>query len=865
LIAAGASRKVDANRFTMPLNRLFDSGIPITKPDSQEPDFQDTTFSKDIARSICNTLGEALSNPDFDAIVIGSGMYGAYCAAKILRLGQQLASRPLRVLVLEAGPLISLEHFENQPGLSQFAPAPIDTREGANRTRNLTWGMGWASNIPFVGQAYCVGGKGLYWGGWCPRMTAEDLQNWPGEVRDYLTQPPAFAPSFEQTLLKSGKFESVYELVEYEIGVKPGDDFVFDPVAGPNAPVQTVGINEALNGLIDDAIAAIGRTPAERLERQPPPIAVQTQSFISGVFTLDKYSSLPGLISAVREDRPAGRSDAENHIFVVPRTHALRLVTSQVQKDGVRIDNYRVDAIEVLSNGQRERIPVNPNCAVVLSLSTIESTRLALLSFPTAGRREGNEIMGRNLMAHLRSDFTVSLDRAALSARVQQKFGRPLSDRPQTGALHIQGHSPEGRYHLQLFTANTGGGTQDFIYKMIPDRDAADRLIEAQANVAKDKINIALLAVGEMIGDRNEPVRTAFIDIASEADRDRLLDKPRAWVQFRNEDNNPIWDRMYDAMADVARELGPVNIPPRQSVNRQGLGTTFHESGTLYMGDNPDKSVTDVNGRFHHVANAYGCDQALFPSSGSANPVLTGLCLARKVAESIVLRHVSVPDLAGASSQQERADGFEYLLEGANLAKWKPNDPARFSSRFLFTEFTPVILEALGDRGLGVIFFDDSTLFTDFTLRLQWKSLVSALNREHTANSGVFLRAPQPPADISSGNEPFYKEAVEVQIDDTGYNSKARRFGDARFRTGAIYDIAPARQAASKIPSEDGMPGFWNDFEISVQGAAITVQLNGKLVSETAALPQGKRGSGVVGLQLHTGRVHFRNIRIKRR
>ena len=74
------------------------------------------------------------------------------------------------------------------------------------------------------------------------------------------------------------------------------------------------------------------------------------------------------------------------------------------------------------------------------------------------------------------------------------------------------------------------------------------------------------------------------------------------------------------------------------SSSRDGLGTTFDESGTLWMGDDPTESVTDVNGRFHHVANAYCIDQALFPTVGSANPALTGLTLTRKIAKHIASR-----------------------------------------------------------------------------------------------------------------------------------------------------------------------------------------------------------------------------------
>ena len=71
---------------------------------------------------------------------------------------------------------------------------------------------------------------------------------------------------------------------------------------------------------------------------------------------------------------------------------------------------------------------------------------------------------------------------------------------------------------------------------------------------------------------------------------------------------------------------------------RDPLGSTYHESGTLWMGTDPLSSVTDPNGKFHTLANAYCTDQALFVSVGSVNPTLTGLVLTRKVSEAIVAR-----------------------------------------------------------------------------------------------------------------------------------------------------------------------------------------------------------------------------------
>ena len=76
---------------------------------------------------------------------------------------------------------------------------------------------------------------------------------------------------------------------------------------------------------------------------------------------------------------------------------------------------------------------------------------------------------------------------------------------------------------------------------------------------------------------------------------------------------------------------------------RDSLGSTYHEGGTLWMGADPTSSVTDPNGRLHHVSNAYCADQSLFVTVGSVNPTLTGLTLARKVAAAVAAQAVGLP------------------------------------------------------------------------------------------------------------------------------------------------------------------------------------------------------------------------------
>ena len=134
---------------------------------------------------------------------------------------------------------------------------------------------------------------------------------------------------------------SVYQAVEFEIGVHPADDFVFDPVLGPEEPPDRIGLNAALGERLKAALAALrqnGGTPLG--DPEPPPIAVQTQSFVSGVFSPDKFSSLTLLISAIRDaqGRTSGGTpqerDFNRRLFLVPNAHVARLEVGAVFRDG---------------------------------------------------------------------------------------------------------------------------------------------------------------------------------------------------------------------------------------------------------------------------------------------------------------------------------------------------------------------------------------------------------------------------------------------------------------------------------------------------------------------------------------------------
>src|SRR5207245_2492003 len=139
------------------------------------------------------------------------------------------------------------------------------------------------------GLACCMGGRALYWGGWAPRLTAVDLARRPAELAQYLN--------------------GTYNDVEREIGVDPTTDYISGPL---------------FDELLKAFKAAAKQVPSvDRIDEAP--LAIQGAPPAPGLFSFDKYSSAPILITAVREDigdassRGAASLDAGRQLLLVPR------------------------------------------------------------------------------------------------------------------------------------------------------------------------------------------------------------------------------------------------------------------------------------------------------------------------------------------------------------------------------------------------------------------------------------------------------------------------------------------------------------------------------------------------------------------
>jgi choline dehydrogenase-like flavoprotein len=849
---------------------------------------QTTQFTRDVlGRYICNGIDEALQSTDknafrpdgspqsdarpFDIVVIGGGSFGPVVAQHLFA---QDKTRSHRILVLEAGSFLLTEHVQNLPTLGLHPPGPTTADPGV--ARNEVWGLPWRTNdqFGFPGLAYCVGGRSIFFGGWSPQLLEAETLQWPASVMNELRNPlPDGSP---------GYFRQASE----QIGTNVTNDFIsgelhralryqlFSGIVGGDVPAAIPLASLPLTIDVPSSTPPVVRN----LLKLEAPLAVQSRSQ-PGLFPSNKFSAVPLMMQATRSASFESMKglpypdDVKKRLMIVPQCHVIRLVTDVTGGMGqVTAVQARVYTGFCSSTGVESSdvtIPVADGGKVIIALGTIESTRLALLSFPGI---TNYDLIGQNLLAHLRSNLTIRIPRDALVAL------NPAVRALQASALFVKGQHTHtdgtvGRFHLQITAAGLeqpGTNSEAELFKKIPDLETLDAMRQAD----DESVVITIRGIGEM-----EPQNPASnITLAAEADE---VGVQRAFVEITpSAKDNGLWDAMDQAADDVAKIFAgtegfevltqegfksvtagdptnqlPVLVPYTHMATggrRDGLGTTHHEAGPLWMGDNPSTSVTDVNGRFHFVSNAYVAGPALFPTVGSPNPMLTGVALGRRLADHLAQVPPVTPD-----------PGFTLLFDGANMDKWQmstiKNQPGKDNpGAFLLVDGT---LESLPGTDLGLLWHTDPTP-PNFVLKLEW------LRWRDDDNSGVFIRFPHP--DSKGYNNTAYVAihfGFEVQIDQL-----ARDDGASIHKTGAIYDLAgPATPDALPV----NPPGQWNEFEIRVEGQDYTVFLNGTQIttltfavgSDPAHLDRGLPTSAgdprFVGLQTHTGRVAFRKIQIK--
>ena len=890
----------------------------------------DTDFSRDVlGRYVCNTFDDMLVTIDpnartaaglpsrgdlrpFDFIVVGGGTFGGALAE---HLWFRATGRSERILVLDGGPFLLSEHVQNLPVLGLNAGgARMD-----HQPQNEVWGLAWNAGIPFPGLAYCLGGRSVYWGGWSPRLLPSELPDnvWPKAVLDDLT--PKNLPDG-----RKGYFRQSSD----QIGVTETNDFIFgelhhamrkqlfdgltaskvsdamDLTTLPDHPAVTYSdappsVTELAALLGIDLPNPLPTTPAalaklakdlRNLLKLEAPLAVQGQPGHAGFFPFNKFSTVPLLIKAAREaSTESGGDDVKKRLMIVPRCHVVRLNTVN--------DASGRHVTEVVT--ERGPVPVSADAKVIIALGTIESTRLALLSFGSDGQ------IGTNLLAHLRSNVDIRVPRAALAAL-------PAAAKAlEASALLVKGQhqfknpdgSPNGvgHFHFQITASGLGAGgnnSEAELFKKIPDIDTFD----AHKHATDTHVVITVRGIGEM--EPHNGASNVTLDLNPQQNDE--FQTRRAFVNLQPSPRDlALWDVMDKASDDVAHIFSgglefevftPQGIKKAQPAStgqprtdlktllfytpnsdpnpanrgrRDGLGTTHHEAGTLRMGEDPNQSVTDPNCRFHRVTNAYVAGPTLFPTIGSPNPMLTGIALARRLGDHLLPEPPPVMPEAGFSSLFDGSD--------AQFSNWE------MAGGGSFLRFGRTMIAQQDNRGIGLLFYKPNP-FENFILRLDF--LLPHPRGTSNDNSGVFVRFRDPrlpdpaPDPIDPQNNAAFvavHTGFEVQIDEEARGDTRFNEPDGAFfsRTGAIYKIKPLGTGAGQqnYQNNTSLPAHeWHHYEIEVNNQDYIVRLNGheatrfrRSATDTVRgkPPSVDPTSGFIGLQTHTGNVAFANIRIK--
>ena len=860
----------------------------MAQPLQSEP----TSFTLDnMGRFLCNSLQEALDSSaqtvggrkrDFDVVIIGGGTFGSVVAEHLF-IGDATHSR--RILVLEAGPFVLPEHVQNMPYM------------GGAPDMRVPWTNHPALN--YGGLSFNIGGRSLTWGGWSPEPLDTEMAAWPQSTRNALRH-------------------QYFSEASRQIGVRDTNDFIYGPLhtalrkqlhAGLKATGNATGFTFA-DQLDHPAIRypdpgeppihatqlrewlglpSTDTTPEAELQEMfklEAPLAVQSKT-VPGLFPTNKFSAVPGLIRAARlagaeADGIGPAADARKRLMIVPNCHVQELITETQPDSWVRVTGVRV-----WQNGTSLNLPLAPQrdsrqSAVVIALGTVETTRLALTSFQQSLAGRAAQRIGTNLVAHLRSNLTIRVPKAAITANLPPTAPNGL----QCSALLVKGKAPNGHtFHLQITASGLGklgADSEAELFKKIPTLEHLQDMLRADDNT----VVVTIRGIGDMTPHNPD----SFIDLSTlETD----FDRPKAVVHLGNSRAKPqdfagstqtnvdraTWqfmdavsdkialifagDEPFDILANANRTIPvPVGTEAQRLAElsafrnrRDALGTTHHDAGTMRMGNDVADAVTNDFGRVHDTTNCYIVGPALFPSIGSPNPMLTSVALARRSGDLLNGSVLFVPDQIVNPPAEL---GFRSLFDGtaATFKKWRLAGPEGGG----ILHFNGEML-SYGEGGLR-LFYYATEMFGDFTLRLQFRILDAAKH-----NGGVFLRFPRPTLDLATAElnqrashepafdpgNPAWKPVLsgfEVQIDDNARGDSGKDFYGIRPEpdglwkncTGAIYKIEagdriwhlntnePAVQNFTRGPAL--VPGVWFEYEIIVHGNDYTIFLTNTQTGE---------------------------------
>jgi len=170
-------------------------------------------------------------------------------------------------------------------------------------------------------------------------------------------------------------------------------------------------------------------------------------------------------------------------------------------------------------------------------------------------------------------------------------------------------------------------------------------------------------------------------------------------------------------------------------------------------------------------------------------------------------------------TKAEVHDGWIALFDGATLYGWRPQKAANFR-----VEDGAIIVDS-GEKAL----LCTTTQFSDYVLKVDFRC-------DAKTNSGIFLRTPPKLENVKTA---CYE--LNIAPPDNAYPTAS---------------LVQRKKVEIDAPAET-----WHSYEVTMDGGHVMIKLNGETVLDyTDDAPVGR---GFIGLQHNSGRVEFKNVKLK--
>lgn len=584
-----------------------------------------------------------MASKPFDVIVVGSGVAGALVAYRLARAN-------VRVLILEAGGIVP-DSINRTELVRAYVRSPAKDADSPYTTFDTVYTAPQPLDEPPADSSYydqdvnktpfksyyerIAGGSTWHWQGICIRMFPNDFRmksrygigvDWPLSYDD---------------------LEPWYSDAEQEIGVA-GSDL------------------EALS-LYEKRFGAYRSRPFPMPEIAPSYLDRQFAAALAGKRFTYRGTTVPLLVTTVPQAHNSreydGRPVCDGHGTCVPlcpikaKYEAVfhlekALAAGAVLREkaivtGLKAEGGRISRVVYKTwDGQEQSEPVR---VLVLAANGIETPKILLMS---GGVANSSDNVGRYLMDHpikssyglagspvypfrgpqTTSDIAVLRDGdfrrswAAFKTSLKNDGWATANGAPRGSTddpMKIKG-DPRDR--------NRAGTILDLVHNMNLFGSELKETIASHANR-----EIVLNSATEML-----PYRDSRVTLSAKTDR---FGMPRPKIDFQVDDDTTnytrksfqaiiaLHQRIFQEMRATSVQLNNEEVDdPRKPLQYFGSG---HIMGTTRMGDDPRASVVDKDCRSWDHGNLFMLGSNVFPTSSTANPVLTIAALALRAAETI--------------------------------------------------------------------------------------------------------------------------------------------------------------------------------------------------------------------------------------